>query len=84
MKLPSRRAQAAIAFVLAVAAFVFWWLSRPDPLPASAIPAHTPISFPFRSHVRSARLISSLGVKPPTLWAESKLPVIKLPVARYP
>ena len=42
MRLPSRKAQAAIACVLAVAAFVFWWLSRPDPLPASAIPAHTP------------------------------------------
>jgi mono/diheme cytochrome c family protein len=42
VRLPSRKAQAAIACVLAVAAFVFWWLSRPDPLPASAIPAHTP------------------------------------------
>jgi len=40
VKLPSRRAQAAIACVLAVAAFAFGWLSRPDPLPASAIPAH--------------------------------------------
>ncbi|MFI4941798.1 MAG: c-type cytochrome [Burkholderiales bacterium] len=42
MKLPSRKAQAAIACVLAVAASVFWLLTRPDPLPASAIPAHTP------------------------------------------
>jgi mono/diheme cytochrome c family protein len=39
--LPSRRTAAAIAFVLAVAAFVFWWLTEPFPLPASAIPAHT-------------------------------------------
>lgn len=36
----SPRVLAAIAFVLAVAAFVFWWLTRPDPFPASAIPAH--------------------------------------------
>jgi mono/diheme cytochrome c family protein len=42
VRLPSRRTTAAIAFVLAVAAFSFWWLTRPDPLPASAIPAHTP------------------------------------------
>jgi mono/diheme cytochrome c family protein len=42
VKLPSRKAQAAIACVLAVAASVFWLLTRPDPLPASAIPAHTP------------------------------------------
>lgn len=41
MKLPSRHKTAAIACVLAVAAFVFWWLTRPDPLRASAIPAHT-------------------------------------------
>jgi mono/diheme cytochrome c family protein len=41
VKLPSRHKTAAIACVLAVAAFVFWWLTRPDPLPASAIPAHT-------------------------------------------
>jgi mono/diheme cytochrome c family protein len=37
---PSRRATAAIACVLAVAAAAFWWLTRPLPLPASAIPAH--------------------------------------------
>jgi mono/diheme cytochrome c family protein len=36
----SRRALAAIAFALAVAAVAFWWLTRPDPLPPSAIPAH--------------------------------------------
>jgi len=36
----SPRVLAATAIVLAVAAFVFWWLTRPDPFPASAIPAH--------------------------------------------
>jgi len=41
VKLPSRRTTAAIAFVVAVAAASFWWLTRPDPLPATAIPAHT-------------------------------------------
>jgi len=41
VRLPSRRTAAAIAFVLPVAAASFWWLTRPDPLPASAIPAHT-------------------------------------------
>jgi len=40
VRLPSRRT-AAIVFVLAIAAVAFWWLTRPDPLPASAIPAHT-------------------------------------------
>lgn len=35
-----RRVLAAIAFATAIAAFVFWWLTRPDPFPASAIPAH--------------------------------------------
>jgi mono/diheme cytochrome c family protein len=35
-----RRALAAIAFVLAIAAVAFFWLTRPDPLPATAIPAH--------------------------------------------
>ena len=40
MKLPSRRAAAAIAFVLALAAVAFFWLSRPEPLAASAIPTH--------------------------------------------
>jgi mono/diheme cytochrome c family protein len=35
-----RRTPAAIAFVLAVAAAAFWGLTRPDPLPAAAIPAH--------------------------------------------
>jgi mono/diheme cytochrome c family protein len=39
---PSRAAKAAIASLLAVAAFVFWWLTRPDPLPASAIPSRVP------------------------------------------
>jgi mono/diheme cytochrome c family protein len=34
------RTLAAIVVVLAVAAAAFWWLTRPDPLPASAIPAH--------------------------------------------
>jgi len=29
---------AAIAFVLAIAAVLFFWLTRPDPLPATAIP----------------------------------------------
>jgi mono/diheme cytochrome c family protein len=38
----SRRSAAAIACLLAVAAVAFWWLTRPDALPASAIPAHTP------------------------------------------
>ena len=41
MRLPSRRTAAAIAFVLAVAAVAFLWLTQPDPLPAAAIPAHT-------------------------------------------
>ena len=41
MRLPSRRSVAAIAVLLAVAAFAFWRLTQPDPLPASAIPAHT-------------------------------------------
>jgi mono/diheme cytochrome c family protein len=36
----TRRALAAIALVLAVAAGTLWWLTRPDPLPPSAIPAH--------------------------------------------
>ncbi len=36
----SPRVWAAIAFALAVAAFVFWYLTRPDPFPASAVPAH--------------------------------------------
>ena len=40
MKRPSRRRVAAIACVLAVAAFAFYALSRPDPLPASAVPPH--------------------------------------------
>jgi mono/diheme cytochrome c family protein len=31
---------AAIAVGLAIAAFVLWYLTRPDPFPASAIPAH--------------------------------------------
>jgi mono/diheme cytochrome c family protein len=35
-----RRLQAAIAFGLAVAAVAFWGLTRPEPLPAAAIPAH--------------------------------------------
>jgi mono/diheme cytochrome c family protein len=34
------RVPAAVAFVLAVAAVAFWTLTRPDPLPAAAIPAH--------------------------------------------
>jgi mono/diheme cytochrome c family protein len=34
------RLLAAIATVLAVAAAAFWVLTRPDPLPAAAIPAH--------------------------------------------
>jgi mono/diheme cytochrome c family protein len=37
---PRRRTQAAIAFVMAVAAAAFWRLTRPDPLPAAAIPTH--------------------------------------------
>jgi mono/diheme cytochrome c family protein len=37
---PRRRAPAAIAFVLAIAAIAFWGLTRPDPLPAAAIPTH--------------------------------------------
>jgi len=40
VKLPSRRTTAAIACVLVVAAVGFFRLTRPDPLPASAIPAH--------------------------------------------
>jgi mono/diheme cytochrome c family protein len=35
-----RRALAAIVLVVAIAAVAFSWLTRPDPLPASAIPAH--------------------------------------------
>jgi mono/diheme cytochrome c family protein len=35
-----RRTLAAIVVVLAVAAVAFVWLTSPDPLPASAIPAH--------------------------------------------
>jgi hypothetical protein len=34
------RVPAAIAFVLALAAVAFWGLTRPDPLPAAAIPTH--------------------------------------------
>jgi len=37
---PRRRTLAAIAVVLAVAAVAFWRLTRPDPLPAAAIPTH--------------------------------------------
>jgi mono/diheme cytochrome c family protein len=37
---PLRRAAAAITGILVVAAVAFWLLSRPDPLPASAIPEH--------------------------------------------
>jgi mono/diheme cytochrome c family protein len=37
---PRRRTLAAIAFVVAVAAVAFWGLTRPDPLPAAAIPTH--------------------------------------------
>ena len=40
MTWPRRRTLAAIAFVLAVAAVAFWRLTRPDPLPAAAIPTH--------------------------------------------
>ena len=35
-----RRTLAAIAFAVAVAAVAFWQLTRPDPLPAAAIPTH--------------------------------------------
>ena len=42
MKRPSHRRLAAIACVLAVAAFAFYALSRPEPLPASALPRHSP------------------------------------------
>ncbi len=35
-----RRTLAAIVVVLAIAAVAFLWLTRPDPLPASALPAH--------------------------------------------
>jgi len=42
VKRPSHRRLAAIAIVLAVAAFAFYGLSRPDPLAASALPAHAP------------------------------------------
>jgi mono/diheme cytochrome c family protein len=42
VKRPSHRRLAAIACVLAVAAFAFYALSRPDPLPAVALPAHAP------------------------------------------
>ncbi len=38
--MPKRRTLAAIVVVLAIAAFAFFWVTRPDPLPASAIPAH--------------------------------------------
>jgi mono/diheme cytochrome c family protein len=41
VRLPSRSSWAAIAFVLAVAAFACSWLTRPNPLPASALPPHT-------------------------------------------
>jgi len=41
LKLPSRRTAAAISLVLAVAALAFSWLTRPDPLPASAIPTRS-------------------------------------------
>jgi mono/diheme cytochrome c family protein len=37
---PRRRTLATIAFVVAVAAVAFWGLTRPDPLPAAAIPTH--------------------------------------------
>ena len=40
MTWPRRRTLAAIAFVLAVAAVAFWGLTRPDPLPAEAVPTH--------------------------------------------
>jgi mono/diheme cytochrome c family protein len=36
----TRRTLAAIVLVLAIAAVAFWWLSRPDRLPPSAIPSH--------------------------------------------
>jgi mono/diheme cytochrome c family protein len=42
VKRPSRSTAAAIASVLAVAAVGFWWLTRPDALPASAIPSRAP------------------------------------------
>jgi mono/diheme cytochrome c family protein len=42
LKAPGRRLLAAIATVLAVAALAFWGLTRPDSLPAAAIPAHEP------------------------------------------
>jgi mono/diheme cytochrome c family protein len=35
-----RRILAALATVLVAGAAAFWWLTRPDPLPPSAIPAH--------------------------------------------
>ncbi len=35
-----RRTLAAIVVVPAIAAVAFFWVTRPDPLPASAIPAH--------------------------------------------
>lgn len=38
----NRRAAAATALLVVVAATCFWMLTRPDPLPASVIPAHTP------------------------------------------
>ena len=41
MRFLSRRTAAAAAGVLGVAALAFWWLTRADPLPASAIPKHT-------------------------------------------
>ncbi len=41
MRFLSRRATVATAGVLGVAALAFWWLTRADPLPASAIPKHT-------------------------------------------
>jgi mono/diheme cytochrome c family protein len=40
VKRPTHRTLAAAAIVLAVAALALWGLTRPDPLPASAIPAH--------------------------------------------
>jgi mono/diheme cytochrome c family protein len=72
VRLPSRKAQAAIAFVLAVAASVFWVLSRPDPLPASAIPAHAP-------DVANGEVVYHAGScfachKPPEGAAQASLP----------
>lgn len=36
----SRRVLAAIAGLPALTAITFWWLTRPDPLPATALPEH--------------------------------------------